>query len=221
MKKTYNHVHKWVMPEVVQDNRPNGRVYITPDGATYPSVTTVLGIEGAEEIEKWKAAVGEVEAGMTSARAAARGTRVHQLCEDTLNNKPSEPSMFDLEAFKVMQKALERIDNVHAIELRLYSDILKVAGTVDLIAEFDGVLSIIDWKTSARLKYRDDIHGYFKQCSAYAIAYEERTGIKVKNIVIVMSVDGDPQPQIFIERVKDWVPEFIKLRKKFRQVKGY
>jgi ATP-dependent exoDNAse (exonuclease V) beta subunit len=219
--KTYTHVPPVDVPQVVQDNRPDGRVYITPEGNTYPSVTTVLGIEGAEEIEKWKAAVGEEEARLTSARAAARGTRIHQLCEDTLNNAPTEPNLFDMEAFAAMKKALVRIDNVHAVELRLFSDILKIAGTVDLIAEFDGELSIIDWKTSGRLKYRDDIHGYFMQCSAYAVAYEERTGRKVKNIVIVMAVDGDPMPAIFIEKVKDWVPHFIQLRKKFKQLKGF
>jgi hypothetical protein len=219
--KTYTHVPPVQVPGLIQDNRADGRVYITPDGDVYPSVTTVLGIEASEEIEKWKAAVGLEEANLTSARAAARGTRIHQLCEDTLNNCPSEPGIFDAEAFSAMKKALVRIDNIHAVELRLFSDILKIAGTVDLIAEFDGELSIIDWKTSTRQKFRDDIHGYFMQCSAYAVAFEERTGRKVKNIVIVMSVDGDPLPSIFIEKVKDWVPRFITLRKKFKQLKGF
>lgn len=219
--KIYTHIPPVAIDEPVQDNRPDGRVYKTIDGNVYPSVTTVLGIEENEWLEEWKARVGTEEAELTSARAAARGTRIHKLCEDTLFNRPSEPGMFDLEAFRSMQRALLRIDRVRAIEQRLYSDILKVAGTVDLIADFDEVPSIIDWKTSLRVKYRDDIHGYFKQCSAYAVAYEERTGIKIPNIVIVMSVDGDKEPLIFKEKVRDWVPGFIELRKLFKQKKGY
>jgi hypothetical protein len=219
--KTYNHLPLPQIPELVQHNRPDGRVYETPDGRVYPSVTTVLGVEKNAELEAWRNSVGHEEANLTSARAAARGTRIHGLCEDVLFGRPAEPGMFDVEVFDVMKQALERIDNIYAIELRMFSDILKIAGTVDLIAEYEGELAIIDWKTSARLKHRDDIHSYFMQCSAYAVAFEELTGIKVRNIVIVMAVDGDPNVQIFKEKVKNWVPEFIKLRKKFKEIKGF
>jgi len=217
----YTHLPDHKFDEAVREDRPDGRVYITPEGRTYPSVTTVLGYGDNEWLTEWKAKVGPYEADLISKRAAARGTRLHKLCEDTLCNNPSKPDMFDRDMFATFKKALMRIDNIHCIEKRLHSDILRVAGTVDLIAEFDKNRAIIDWKTSRRIKRRDEIGSYFAQCGAYALAYEERTGIKVPDIVIVMGVDDEPEPLIFKEKAKDWIPEFIKQRKIFRLGMGY
>ena len=214
----YTHLPPVEFSESVREDRPDGRVYITPEGRTYPSVTTVLGYGDNKWLDEWKAKVGPYEADLISKRAAARGTRLHTLCEATLCNKPLQPGMFDMEMFDTFKRALTRIDN---IEKRLHSDILRVAGTVDLIAEFDKNRAIIDWKTSRRIKRRDEIGGYFAQCGAYALAYEERTGIKVPDIVIVMGVDDEPEPLIFKEKAKDWIPEFIKQRKIFRLGMGY
>lgn len=217
----YKHLPLVQIPPCVREDRSDGRVYITPDGLVYPSVTTVLGVGDNSWLDDWIAKVGKTEADIISARASARGTRIHKFCEDTLNNTPSEPGIFDREIFESFKKSLPYIDNIRGIEQRLYSDILKVAGTVDLVADFKGIISIIDWKTSRRVKYRDDISGYFAQCAAYALAYEERTGIKVPQIVIIMGVDDEPEPLIFVEQTKDWVPEFIKQRKIFRLIKGF
>jgi genome maintenance exonuclease 1 len=114
---------------------------------------------------------------------------------------------------------LEKIDNVHCLESPLYSDHLQVAGTVDCIAEYEGKLSVIDFKTSKRIKSREDIHNYFMQCSAYAVAFEERTGISVPRIVIIMGVD-DENTLIFKEKRDDWIGNFIELRKYYREQKG-
>lgn len=217
----YTHLPPVEMPALIQENRSNGRVYLTPEGYVYPSVTTVLGFGDNPWLDDWVRKVGPEEAKIISARAAARGTRMHGLLEDVLFNRTAQPSIFDQDMFMAMRKSLDRMDNIRCVEQRLYSDILRVAGTVDLIADFDQIPSIIDWKTSRRLKRRDEIGNYFAQCGAYALAYEERTGVKIPNIVIVMGVDDEPEPLIFIEKAKDWIPEFIKQRKIFRLGMGF
>ena len=114
---------------------------------------------------------------------------------------------------------LRKIDNVHCLESPLYSDHLQVAGTVDCIAEYEGKLSVIDFKTSKRIKSREDIYNYFMQCAAYAVAFEERTGISVPRIVIIMGVD-DENTLIFKEKRDDWIGNFIELRKYYLEQKG-
>ena len=114
---------------------------------------------------------------------------------------------------------LDCIDNIHALEEPLYSHHLQVAGTVDCIAEYNGKLSVIDFKTSSRAKLRDDVHGYFMQTSAYAVAFEELTGIPVSRLVIIMAVDND-EPIIFIEKRDDWIRGFISLREEYRRWKN-
>jgi genome maintenance exonuclease 1 len=94
-----------------------------------------------------------------------------------------------------------------------------VAGTVDCIAKYDGKVSVIDFKTSKRKKSRDDVHDYFMQCSAYAVAFEERTGIPVSRLVILMAVD-DEDPIIFNEKRDDWINSFIQLRDDYRSWKN-
>ena len=99
--------------------------------------------------------------------------------------------MFDLEMFNSIKFWLDDIDNIHALEDPLYSDFLQVAGTVDCIADFQGKLSVIDFKTSSKPKDRDDIYNYFMQTAAYAVAFEERTGIPIGRLVIIMAVEND------------------------------
>lgn len=205
------------IPKLVRVDSANGRVYETPTGQAYPSVTSILGLLGKAEIHAWRARVGEEEANRVSARAARRGTAIHSLCEDYLLNKEVLPGPFDLETFRSISPILDRINNIHCLETQLYSDYLQVAGTVDCIAEFDGKLSIIDFKTSKRIKTRDDIHGYFMQTAAYAVMFEERTGIPVGRLVIIMSVDDD-SPLLFQEKRDDWINRFIELREDYSKL---
>ena len=195
------------------------RLYETPEGKQYPSVTSVLGFKSAESIQKWRDRVGAEEADKISRRASSRGTRIHTLCEDYLLGKDPIADMFDAPMFKSLTPHLDLIDNIHALESKLYSDHLEVAGTVDCIAEYNGKMSVIDFKTSGRIKYKEDIPGYFIQCSAYAVAFEERTGIPVSNIVIIMGVDNE-KPLIFKEKRDNWIGQFIDLRQQFRDWKG-
>ena len=125
-----------------------------------------------------------------------------------------EPDIFDRELFGSITPWLDDINNIHALEDPLYSDFLQVAGTVDCIADFQGKLSVIDFKTSSKLKNRDWIHGYFMQTSAYAVMFEELTGIPVGRMLILIGVDNE-NPQVFVERRDDWINEFKVLRNNY------
>jgi hypothetical protein len=209
------------IPKLERKTAPDGsRVYETPSGRAYPSVTTVTGLLGKAAILAWRKRVGEEEANRISTQAANRGTRIHSLCESYLKNETVTPDMFDHHTWNSILPELSRINNIHALETPLYSDHLEVAGTVDCIAEYEGKLAVIDFKTSKRVKSRDDISNYFMQCAAYAVAFEERTGLPVGNLVIIMAVD-DHEPLIFKEKRDTWINKFIQLREQYRSLKGH
>lgn len=209
------------IPKLERVTAPDGsRVYSTPSGRAYPSVTTVAGLLKKAEILEWRKRVGEEEANRISRQAAARGTRVHTLCESYLRNEPVSPGLFDVETFNSIKPILNDINYVRCLETPLYSDTLECAGTVDCIADFRGRRSVIDFKTSKRIKSRDDIHDYFIQTSAYAVAFEERTQVPVDQLVIIMAVDNE-DPLVFVEKRDDWVGGFIELRYQYKQWKGY
>ncbi len=204
------------------------RFYKTPEGLLYPSVTTITSQHGKDKILEWRKRVGEEEANRISTRASNRGTKVHKICENYLNNEEDyartnpahiHKTMPDTIAmFKSLQPLLdEHVNNIHALEIPLYSHHLKVAGRVDCIAEYDGKLSIIDFKTSGKLKEESWIKGYFMQCSAYAVMYEERTGIPVSQIVIMIAVDSE-HPQVFIKKRNDYIKDFISYREAYDAV---
>ena len=212
-KKTFIQ-YEWAKLE--RDTQSDGtRLYKTPSGKSYPSVTTVTGLHTKQGILEWRKRVGEEEANRVSAKASGRGTRIHTLCENYLLGNNVNPSISDAEMFGSMREWLDDIDNIHCLETPLYSDFLQVAGTVDCIGEFQGKLSVIDFKTSSKPKDRDDIHQYFMQTAAYAVAFEERTGIPVGKLVIIMGVDND-FPRLFIEKRDNWIAGFRKLRMDYR-----
>lgn len=213
--KARNFIH-YDWSKLERDTQPDGtRVYKTPSGKAYPSVTTVTGLQTKKGILEWRRRVGEEEANRVSAKASGRGTRIHTLCENYLLGNDVNPLISDAEMFGSMKEWLDDIDNIHCLETPLYSDFLQVAGTVDCIAEFQGKLSVIDFKTSSKPKDRDDIHQYFMQTAAYAVAFEERTGIPIGRLVIIMGVDND-FPRLFIEKRDNWIAGFRKLRMDYR-----
>jgi genome maintenance exonuclease 1 len=191
------------------------RHYVTPDGNKYPSVTTITSQYNKQSILEWRKRVGEEEANRISTKASGRGTRVHTICENYLNNQEDylQKQMPDaIVMFKTLQPLLNKyVNNIHALEVPLYSDHLRTAGRVDCIAEFDGTLSVIDFKTASKLKEEHWIQNYFMQCSCYAVMFEERTGIPVPRIVVMIAVDGD-KTQIFVKKRNDYINEFIKYR---------
>lgn len=215
----FNHIHHDIA-KLRRVDSPAGRVYQTPSGRAYPSVTAVTGLHGKDAIMAWRKRVGEEEANRVSRRATTRGTRVHTLCEDYISNKPVTADLFDQEAWQSLVPELDKINNIHCLETQLYSDHLEVAGTVDCIAEYNGKVSVIDFKTSKRVKKKSDIHSYFMQTSAYAVMFEERTGIPVSRLVILMTVDDEPEASVFVEKRDDWIGEFIELREAYKKLKG-
>jgi genome maintenance exonuclease 1 len=202
------------LPSVERVEVDGKRFYKTPSGNLYPSVTTILDSGDKTFLNEWKARVGEDEARRISARAASRGTRLHAICEDYIKGNSFTLSPFDKDTWLTFKPVVDRIERVVALETQLFSDKLRVAGTVDCVGVYNGKMSIIDFKTSKRLKSKTDIPNYFMQTAAYACAWYEMTGEKINQLVILMSVD-DESPQVFIETASPWLVEFAKLRKAF------
>ena len=206
--KKFNHV-----PVELQDikatNKDGIRLYETPDGNMYPSITTVLSVRNKQGLFEWRKRVGEEVANYIARTAAARGTAVHHMCEDYLNNEDMEKHKEKFLPYalftQLRDKLLTRIDNIHSQEAGLYSDKYGVAGRVDCIAEFDGVLSIIDFKTSTKERQDSYNESYYIQASAYAEMFEERTGIEINQIcILVVTADGICQE--FVKEKKDYLP---------------
>lgn len=220
----FNHVALDVeLPELTRETTPQGRKYFTPEGNSYPSITTVLSILNKEGIQEWRKKVGEAEANKISTQAGIRGTAVHKLAEDYLNNevewaKGAMPT--NLFSFNQIKPILDKnINNIRMQECFLYSDALKTAGQVDCIADYEDELSIIDFKTSRKPKKEEWITNYFMQASFYAAAFYERTGTPIKQGVIIITVDGS-EPQVFKIRTHDYLKHFMVVRSKYRELKG-
>ena len=198
--------HDFVELEELKAVTENGsRVYNTPAGKL-PSVTTVLGRAKAQSIMEWRRRVGEEEATRITTRAARRGTKVHQICEDFVLNKDiGEPTPDNLEMFLQLKPLLEEnVGTVYGVESPLWSEFLGVAGRVDLVAEWKGSPAIIDFKTSARMKKEEWIDNYFMQTACYAVMFEERTGKPIPNIVVAIATDSG-QSQLFEKKRDDWI----------------
>ena len=191
-----------------EDNTDKGRLYRLESGKSFPSVTTVLDWNKKDSLIEWRKRVGEEEANRISRSAANRGTKLHAVCETYLQNEPldfKKLNFLTIDLFKSIQPILdERLDDVLAIELQMYSEHLGLAGTVDCVAKFDGKNSIIDFKTSSKPKKQEWIDNYFMQTACYAVMFEERTGIPIPNLVILIAVEAS-EPQLFIQKRNDWV----------------
>ena len=212
MKKVirmYN--HKTInLPEIKATTTDGVRLYETPEGNKYPSITTVLSVKNKKGLFEWRKRVGDDVANYVARKAANRGTSVHHMCEDYINND------FDEEKHKkkflpyvlfnqLRESVLQKIDNIYAQECGLYSDKYKVAGRVDCIAEYDGKLSIIDFKTSSKERSDDWNESYYIQASAYAEMFEERTGIEINQVAILV-VTEDGVVQEFVKNKTEYLP---------------
>lgn len=185
----FKHLEK-ELPTLSRETIDGVRYYDTPDQKLV-SITSVISFFNRDKFTKWRKRVGEEKANAITRKATSRGTDMHTLTEHYLKNEdlPVVKPLPDF-LFKIAKPELNKIDNIHTLEGSLYSKELGVAGTVDCIAEYDGELAIIDFKTSAKPKPRDWIDGYFVQCAAYACMYYELTGIPVKKFVIIMSCEN-------------------------------
>jgi hypothetical protein len=200
------------LAELESVTQPDGkRYYVTPSGKKLPSVTTVVGAMKKKAIMEWRNRVGEVEANRVSKLATGRGNRVHLLAEKYLNNEKIEWSkeMPDsVEMFRTLIKPIHNINNIQYQEQALWSEKIDMAGRVDLIADWCGVPSVIDFKTSKKIKKKEDIQDYFAQCTAYALMYEELVGTSIDQIVIIMAVENE-EPLIFVERTEDHINNLL------------
>tara|TARA_A100001234_G_scaffold164853_1_gene146106 strand:- start:1099 stop:1770 length:672 start_codon:yes stop_codon:yes gene_type:complete len=209
--------------DLIAVTKDSGRVYTDPNNNTYPSITTVLSILSEDAIKAWRASVGEEEANRISKTASNRGTAVHDLLERYVNNesdfdKEVEPHI--MQSFYDVKPVLDKcLTKVYAQEAGLYSERLGVAGRVDCVGEWNGIDSIIDYKTSKKLKKKEWIDSYFMQSTAYAIMWEERTGIPINQIVVVIAVDNE-EPQIFIEKRENWTEKLIQTIAEYKSRKN-
>ena len=209
----FNHIPVEI-DQLKRKNTDKGRRYETPDGRLYPSVTTILSHKSKPFIQEWRKRVGAKEADRISRVASVRGTKIHTLCEDALNNKEedvSKLSILDQEMYKEFRPLLNDIDNIRCLEATMYSDHLRLGGQADCIAEYKGQLSVIDFKTSKKRKTRSQCYNYFIQCSAYAIMFEERTGIPINNSVILMAQEDDG-PVVFTATRDEFVTKLLDAR---------
>ena len=206
--KTFTHapIPDNMIPEVFTETINKKRFYVTPDGNKYPSITTVLGGRAKEGIQKWRERVGEDAANKIMRAAASRGTAVHELAENYLNNEElKNQEVLPLFMFTQLKPELDNINNIVMQEGGLYSDRWGIAGRVDCIAEYDGKLTVIDFKTSTKEKKEEWIENYFIQCTAYCEMFEERYGRAIDQIAVLI-VCEDGALQTFVKDKKDYLP---------------
>lgn len=197
-----NTTHDWWKPFTLNRvDAETGRYYVTPEGNHYPSVTTVLGKGKEHFIEEWRNAVGHESADKTTLRAGTRGTQLHNNVEKYLKNEPvtiDKTRFLDISLLRGIVPLLNRISNVKLLESQLYSDVLKLAGTVDCVADFDEEPTIIDFKTTTKMKEKYEIEDYFIQVSIYSYMVSERYGVHIPKLAILIANEFGPA-QLYCE----------------------
>ena len=207
----FNHVTTVEIPNLKTVNINKQRFYVTPEGNKYPSITTVLSGRSKQGLMEWRKRVGEDVANHIARTAANRGTKVHHMCEDYLNNNFDEDKhKKDFLAYclfgQLKNQALSNIDNIYFQEASLWSDKYKIAGRVDCIAEYNGKLSVIDFKTSSKPRKEEYNENYYIQASAYAEMHEEQTGTPIDQVVILV-VTEDGTVQEFVKEKQTYLPK--------------
>jgi genome maintenance exonuclease 1 len=210
--KKFNHIKIELPPKLKRVNVDGKRRYMTPEGLLYKSVTSVLSIVDKEGIDKWRAEVGEDVADTISFRATSTGLQMHKIIEKYLTNQDysEEKRLLPRAHFENIKEHINKIDNIYGSEITLYSDKLKLAGTADCIGEYDGVKSIIDFKTSSRKKEEEWIKKYYLQETAYSVCFEERCNMKINQIVTIISSETG-ENDVFIRDRDTYIDELIKI----------
>lgn len=195
------------------------RVYKTPDGKTYESVSSFLGRHADNTwLKAWREAKGDEEADRISKNATDRGTSLHKCMEDYLANSNDIPEIASRsKLFRQLKPSIDmRVGLVYAQECRVYSNRLMKAGTLDLLAQWKAKNSVIDWKTSTRIKKEKDAHGYLLQGTLYSIMVQELSGFVADQIVIVIATEASTKPTIIVKNRKPYVEEIMDLIRKDR-----
>lgn len=206
-KTKFNHLNLPTLADLPTETVNGSRRYCV-NGKLLPSITTVTSYQNRQSIAEWRERVGAEVANKISQFASTNGTKFHKLVEDYLNNidaeYDNEKYEIALKLFSQFQPLLDQVDNIHYQECALYSETLGIAGRVDCIAEYDGKLSVIDFKSSSKPKYESQIQNYFVQETGYAMMYEEMTGKKVEQIVTLISCHSG-ETQVFVKNPADYV----------------
>ena len=195
---------------VTKGKKVDGFRFYDIDGKAYPSVTSVLGIKKKAELQGWREKIGEDVANWEMVRAARRGKATHLLVEEYLKGQtPSLRGVLPFDLFKLLRPYIDQIDNIHLLETIMYSPKLTIAGQVDCIAEYNGKLSVIDFKTANKERQESWIENYFLQTTAYAQMYEETFGKNIDQIVILLASE-DGSVQNFVKDKKDYMSPLMK-----------
>lgn len=199
------------------------RWYTTPEGNKYPSVTTILGVKEKPALKEWQLSLGVDKAKKETDRCAARGEAVHYMAEQYLKNE-EEPTkgqeQSNIKLFNQLKFKLNKINNIRAQEIPLYSDVLGLAGRVDCVAEYDGVLSIVDFKTSNNNKNEQMVEDYFLQCTAYAIMYNELFDEPIEDIVVLIAVEKGMTPMVYKRKIDDYIKPLLERINMFKAKYG-
>ena len=208
---------KSVLPKT-KGKRIDGFRFYDINGTNYPSVTSVLGVKKKVELQQWRDRIGENVANWEMGRAARRGTATHNLIECYLKGEElQERSVLPLGLFKLMKPYVDQINNIHCLETILCSHKYKLAGQVDCIAEYNGKLSVIDFKTANKERKEEWIDNYFMQCTAYALMYEELYNAEINDIVVIIGgEDGSiavykKDKKDYITKLEEVVEDFYKM----------
>ena len=206
-KTKFNHLNLPILADIPTETVDGSRRYVV-NGKLLPSVTTVTSYQNRKSIAEWRERVGEEVANKISQFASTNGTKFHKIVEDYLNNidadYDTEKYEIALKLFNQFQSILDDVDNIHYQECALYSETLGIAGRVDCIAEYNGKLSVIDFKSSSKPKHENQIQNYFVQETGYAMMYEEMTGNKIEQIVTLISCHSG-ETQVFVKNPADYV----------------
>ena len=213
----FNHVNHLGDIDLKSREVDGTRFYTTPSGESFPSITSVTSHKNKEFFVEWRERVGEEEANKICKLATTRGTKFHEVCQDYLENNLKES--YDEQSmimFDAAKPYLDKIGLIHAIERSMFSEVLGIAGRVDCIAEYDGELAVIDFKTSAKIKREEWIEQYFVQEVAYACMYFELTGIPVKKLITIMvtpagvvKVFDKRDKMYYIKLLAGYIKEFV------------
>ena len=209
MKFTHTDIDKKVLPQT-KGKKINGHRFYEIDGTHYPSVTSVLSMRKSEGLTKWRKSIGEDVANWEMRRCANRGKSLHTLVEQYMNNEtPSIRDVLPLGLFKLMKPYLDQINNIRLVEEIMYSKNLTLAGQVDCVAEYNGKLSVIDFKTANKERIEEWVENYFLQCTAYSIMYNETFNEPIEQIVVLMAAE-DGSMKAFVKEPKDYEEELQK-----------
>jgi len=209
MKFIHTDIDKTVLPKTKGKKVGDYRFYDI-DGVNYPSVTSVLSMRKSEGLKKWRKSIGEDVANWEMRRCANRGKSLHTLVEQYMKNEtPSIRDVLPLGLFKLMKPYLDQINNIRLVEEIMYSKNLTLAGQVDCVAEYNGKLSVIDFKTANKERIEEWVENYFLQCTAYSIMYNETFNEPIEQIVVLMAAE-DGSMKAFVKEPKDYEEELQK-----------